>query len=353
MRGAATAPRGYWRSLWRARVIGPALALLFYPWVASDFFTFQIGAYALILGTVALSLMVLAGLGGMVSLAQLTVAGVAGYFIAIFGTNSVGVHGFGWPWWVLVPAAIAAAAIFGALVGAISVRTEGIYTIMITLAVAVAFFYFTRQNYALFNGFTGFAGIAPPRFLGVDWRAPVPFYHLALAVAAGFGLAVHYASKSTFGLALQAVRDNPRRMNALGFDTRAIRIVAYLFAGLIAGTAGVLLVWFNGRISPGSVGVDPAISILVIAVVGGLRHPLGPFLGAVAFVLLENFAIDLIARERFNTVIGAVFLIVVFLSPDGILGLWTRLAPRLVPRRAMPPGTASGSASATAPGPVE
>ncbi len=310
--------------------------LLAYPTFTSDFFTYQIGAYSLILGTIALSLMMLAGYGGMVSLAQMTVAGLAGYLVAILGVNSVGVMGLGWPWWVTVPVAILAAALFSAFVGAISVRTEGIYTIMITLAIAVAFFYFVRQNYVLFNGFTGYAGVEPPTLFGIYWRDPVPFYYLSLAVAAGFYAAVLYTSRATFGLSLQAIRDNPRRMSALGYNVTLHRIVAYLFAGVIAGTAGVLMVWFNGRISPGSVGVAVVIDILVIAVVGGMRHPSGPFLGAIAFVLLENFAIDLIDRERFNTVIGLAFLLVVLFSPDGLLGLWERIRRRIRFRRPTP-----------------
>jgi len=310
-------------------VVVIAVFLLAYPTFASDFFTFQIGGYSLILGTIALSLMMLAGYGGMVSLAQLTAAGLAGYLMAILGENSVGVMGLGWPWWLTIVAAVPCAAFFSAFVGAVAVQTEGIYTIMITLAIAVAFFYFVRQNYVLFNGFTGFAGVAPPTLFGVYWRDPVPFYYLSLSVAAVSLAVVVYGSRSTFGLTLQAIRDNPRRMRALGYNVALHRIVAYFFSGIIAGTAGVLLVWFNGRISPGSVGVDVVIDILVIAVVGGLRHPVGPFLGAIAFVLLENFAIDLIDRERFNTVIGLAFLLVVLFSPDGLLGLWQRLRPRL------------------------
>ena len=307
-------------------------ALLIFPWVASDFFTFQIGAYSLLLGLIALSLMMLGGYGGMVSLAQLTVAGFAGYMISIFGFNSVNVHGFGWPWWVLIPAVIFASAIVSALIGSVAVRTEGIYTIMITLAIAVAFFYFTRQNYVVFNGFNGFAGIEPPTLFGIDWRSSKPFYYLTLVVAGFFYLAVLYGSRSTFGLSLQAVRDNARRMNSLGYNVTAIRVYAYFLSGIIAGTAGVLLVWFNGRISPGTISVGVAIDILVIAVVGGLRHPMGPFLGALAFVLLENFAIDLIDRERFNTVIGCAFLLVVLFSPDGLLGLWQKAKERLFPK---------------------
>ncbi|MDZ7839897.1 MAG: branched-chain amino acid ABC transporter permease [Gammaproteobacteria bacterium] len=305
-----------------------AVFLIAFPAFSSDFFTYQIGAYSLLLGLVALSLMMLAGYGGMVSLAQMTVAGLAGYLVAILGHNSVEVMGLGWPWWLTAITAIFCAALFSAFIGAVSVRTEGIYIIMITLAIAVAFFFFVRQNYALFNGFTGYAGVEPPTLFGIYWRDPVPFYYLTLAVAAGFLWAVFYASRSTFGLTLQAIRDNPRRMRALGFNVAFHRIFAYFLSGLIAGTAGVLLVWFNGRISPGSVSVDVVIDILVIAVIGGLRHPIGPFLGAILFVLLENFAIDLIDRERFNTVIGLAFLLIVLFSPDGLLGLWERFRAR-------------------------
>lgn len=307
-----------------------AVLLLIYPWIVSPFFAYQIGAYSLILGTIALSLMMLAGYGGMVSLAQLSVAGLAGYMVAIFSANNANI-GPDWPWWVVVPLAILIGSTASALIGAISVRTEGIYTIMITLAIAVAFSYFVRQNYSVFNGFTGFNGIAPPVVFGINWKDPTPFYYLALFVASAFYLMVLYARHSTFGLSLQSIRDNARRASALGYNVNAHRIAAYWFAGVIAATAGVLSIWFNGRISPGSVGVDVVIDILVIAVVGGLTHPIGPFIGAILFVLLENFAIDLIDRERFNTVIGLAFLLIVFFSPDGILGLWQRLKPKLFP----------------------
>jgi branched-chain amino acid transport system permease protein len=308
-----------------------AAALVLYPAVASDFFLTQIGGYSLILGMIALSLMLLAGYGGMVSLAQLSVAGMAGYVVAIFGLNNSAVHGFGWPWWIVVPFAVLVAGLVSALIGAISSRTEGIYTIMITLAIATAAFYFTQQNYALFNGFPGFTGIRAPEFWGVSWRDPLPFYYLCLGTAALSYAAVLYASRSTFGLALQAIRDNPRRMRAIGFDVTAHKVVAYFYAGLIAGLAGVLLVWFNGRISPGTINVAGAINILIIAVIGGMRHPIGPFIGALVVVLMQTFAIDIVGAERFNTLIGLFFLVIVFASPDGLLGLWGRLKPRLAP----------------------
>jgi branched-chain amino acid transport system permease protein len=316
------------------------LFLIVYPLVATPFWTVQIGAQSLFMGVIALSLMFLAGYGGMVSLSQMTVAGCAGYAIALLGLNDKNkglmfVH-LDLPWWGLIPAAVIAATLMATLIGLLAVRTAGIYTIMITLAIGVAFFYFTRQNYVIFNGFSGFAFIPVPVVLGIDWRAPLPFYYLSLGVAAISYFAVIYVARSTFGLSLQAIRDNPRRMNALGFNVYLHRVAAHAFAGVIAALGGVLLVWMNQRISPGTIDVGPLINILVIAVLGGLRHPIGPFIGAVVFVLLQNFAIDLvdyllqgfaldvIESKRFNTLIGTVFLLIVFFSPDGLLGLWQR-----------------------------
>ena len=321
--GAATPPLALPWGL-RPRHLLTAAALVVYPLLASPFWTVQIGAQTLFLGVIALSLMFLAGYGGMVSLSQMTVAGGAGYMIAVIGTNSYNL-GLGWPWWATIPLAIAMGTLLALLIGVISVRTGGIYTIMITLAIGVAFFYFTRQNYAIFNGHSGFAGLAPPVLLGVNWRDPLPFYYLSLAIAVVSYLAVLYVARSTFGISLQAIRDNPRRMNALGFNVTLHRIAAHGFAGVIASLGGILYVWLNGRVSPGTIDIGPVINILVIAVLGGLSHPLGPFIGAALFVLLQNFAIDLIDPERFNTLIGLTFLIIVLVSPDGLLGLRQQL----------------------------
>jgi branched-chain amino acid transport system permease protein len=97
----------------------------------------------------------------------------------------------------------------------------------------------------------------------------------------------------------------------------------------MAAVGGVLLVWYNNRISPGSMNTGAMINILIIAVLGGMKHPVGAFVGAILFVLLQNFAIDLVDRERFNLVIGGVFLLIVLFSPDGLLGLWAKLRSRL------------------------
>src|ERR1044072_2567163 len=269
-----------------------ALFLLILPAFASNFVIIELFGWAMILGMIALSLMFLCAYGGMVSLVQMTVAGCAVYRVAICGTSVMTDISLGWPWWVGVPLAIVIAGIFGTLSGVLSVRTEGIYTIMITPAIASAFYYFTLQNYTIFTGFSGFNAVRTPLAFGVEWRAPVPFYYLILFWAVVSYLAVVYVSRSPFGLALQGVRDNARRMAALGFNVTAHRIAAYAFAALIAGVAGVLLVWHGRQISPGTGRVGPVIDILIIAVVGGLSRPIGAFIGAIIYVILRTFALD-------------------------------------------------------------
>jgi branched-chain amino acid transport system permease protein len=314
------------------------VVLVLLPAFAGSFILTGVFAWAAILGMIALSLMFLAGYGGMVSLAQMTVAGCAAYMVAIFGVSGIEAISLKWPWWATVPVAIVISTIFGTFVGALSVRTEGIYTIMITLAIASAFFYFTNQNYTIFNGFSGFNAVTPPTVFGVDWGDAIPFYYLTIFWAGVAYFAVLYVSRTPFGLALQGVRDNPRRMAALGFNVTAHRIAAYAFASLIASVAGVLLVWYQLQVSPGTAGVQWVVNILIIAVIGGLGRPIGPFIGALIFVVLSTFAVDLLENvgldgKRFQLLIGLGFLAIVLFSPDGILGLWERARARMAKGR--------------------
>jgi branched-chain amino acid transport system permease protein len=309
------------------------LLLILLPAVASDFVLDQIVGWTLILGMIALSLMFLAGYGGMVSLAQMTVAGVAGYMITVLGASSLPSISLFWPWWVAAPLAIIIAVAFGTLAGALSARTEGIYTIMITLAIAVAFFNLTLQNWSIFNGFNGFTSIPAPIVLGINWKAPIPLYYLILLFSTLSYAAVVYVSAAPFGLALQGVRDNPRRMEAIGYNVTAHRIAAYTFAAIIAAVGGILLVWLNNQISPGTAGIEATIDLLVIAIVGGLGHPIGAFIGALIYVILRTFALDALVAvgldgRRFQTIIGLGFLVIVFFSPDGVIGLWQRWSAR-------------------------
>ena len=163
-----------------------------------------------------------------------------------------------------------------------------------------------------------------------------------LLAALCFG-AVSYLARAPFGLVLQGVRDNPRRMAALGFNVNAHRVAAYAFASFVAALGGVLQVWNYRQISPGSVAVERGIDILIIAVVGGITRPIGPYIGALVFVLLRTFALDFLVRigldgNRFRLLIGLGFLAIVFWSSDGVIGLWRRWRQRQRPPSGRPGG---------------
>lgn len=299
------------------------LGLLAYPFLVNNFWLVQIGGRTLGLGTIALSLVFLIAYGGMLSLAQMTVAGIAGYAVAYFTAPVAGV-GLLLPWPLAVLIALVLAALSGLLIGLIAVRTLGIYTLMITLAIAMAFYYLALQNYTIFNGYTGFSNVHPPVVAGIDFSQPLPFYYLSLAIAALCYMAVRHIVRTPFGLALQGVRDNPRRLRSLGYNVAHVRVTAFTVAGMLAGLGGILNLWLNSSISPASVGINPVIDVLMAAVLGGFLHPIGAYIGALVFTVVDNFAIDFIARDRFNTLIGLVFLAVVLFSPDGVTGLLKR-----------------------------
>jgi branched-chain amino acid transport system permease protein len=310
----------------RAATIATAAGLLLLalaPLLLPQFWLANILGRALVYGTIVLSLTFLASAGGFVSLAQMMVAGVAGYTVAILAPDATPI-GFGWSYAAAIPAALAAATLGGLLVGAIAVRSQGIYLLMITLALAMGVALFVQANTTLFNGYEGIRGVVGPVLFGRPFRDPLVFHAIALSVAAFCYLLVIWLLGTPFGLALQGLRDSPRRLASLGYRNALHRIAAFGVAGFIAGCGGLLATFYNIGISPGSIGLGATINILIMAVIGGLGHPIGAFLGALLFTLLDTFAADLYDRDRFNTLVGLVFLGIVVLSPDGVLGLLAR-----------------------------
>ncbi|MBV9280182.1 MAG: branched-chain amino acid ABC transporter permease [Chloroflexi bacterium] len=335
-----------------------ALVLVTFPLFGSDFQVIQIGAQSLFLGIVALSLAFLAGYGGMVSLAQTAIYGVAGYAFGILAVShpspGLGVGPLvvtqAYPWWVGAIGGLAAATVVAFLFGLISVRTRGIYFLMITLALGMIVYNFAEENYTILNGHGGIGGEQAPRLAGISFGDPRPFYYLCLVVAALLYLGLTYLVRSPFGLALQGVRDNARRMRALGYWPEAHRIAAFTLGGFVAGVGGILGVWYYQTISPGSIDLTRTIDILIIAVVGGLIYFEGAFLGALIFVLVNNFASSY--TDRYNTVIGLTFLLIVLFSPNGIVGLGQgalRLARAALRRR---PGAGGRQPQDAAAGPA-
>ena len=167
---------------------------------------------------------------------------------------------------------------------------------------------------------------------------------MALIAAVAAYVVVRYIARTPFGLSLRGIRDEPVRMASLGYTVPLHRTLAFGFAGLLAAVAGVLLAWWNGQISPSDLGLAATIQMLVMAVIGGLARIEGAWLGAFAFIVIENQVTDRIPSEglwviggTFNSVVGFVFLAIVIVSPDGLMGIWERLW--IVGRRRGPRGS--------------
>lgn len=326
------------RASWPAIAVVVVLAALA-PLVFTNFFLSVILTKSLWLGLAAASLIFLSAYGGMVSLAQVGIFGVAGFTYA----NLVAADGglaTAWGPWPSVLAALVVAVLVGLLFGAICARSEGIYFLMITLAFSVLVYYFFSQVTQL-SGFGGVNNLDLPGMLGNPTLDPVPLYYTTLVVSVLVFVWLRYVSRTPFGLSLQGLRDEPSRMRALGFDVTRHRTLAFALAALVAAIAGVLSVWYNRRISPGSINLEQTINVLIIAVVGGLYRLEGAWVGALVYALLDNYSRkwtpeigNVLGAERFNTIIGIVFLIIVLLSPGGLVGLWEQLSDRF--RRGRP-----------------
>jgi branched-chain amino acid transport system permease protein len=290
------------------------------PLIFTDFYLSQIITKALWLGIAASSLIFLAAYGGRVSLAQTALYGIAGFtmgnLVLAEGGSSVALNP-----WVGAVLGVAAATVVGLFMGAISSRSAGIYFLMITLAFAVITEGFFGKVTQL-SGFGGVNDIHRPGFLG-DGNGN-PLYYTCFVAAVGVYALIRYLVKTPFGITLQGIRDEPTRMRALGYNVELHRTLAFGVGAFIAGIGGILFTWWNGNISPGAINIGATLDVLVIAVVGGLYSIEGAWIGAIVFAVLDNATrqVDFIG-QRFNTVIGAIFFLIVLLSPGGLVGIWS------------------------------
>jgi len=270
----------------------------------------------------------------MVSLAQTAIFGIAGFSMAnIVTTDATGGQNLGWNPWLGVVLAVAIGTAIALVFGALASRSQGIYFLMITLAFGVIGFYFFLQVDKL----SGRAGIPTirahaPSIVGDSGAPAERLYYVALVLAVAVYVVIRYVVRTPFGIALQGIRDEPVRMASLGYNVPLHRTLAFGLGAFVASLAGILFVWWQGQIAPGDLGLSATIQLLVIAVIGGLMRVEGAWLGAFAVILIDNQLANRIPSSglpiiggSFNTVIGVVFLAIVVVSPDGLLGLWDRL----------------------------
>jgi branched-chain amino acid transport system permease protein len=333
------------------RIAGGVLLALavFAPLIFSDYWVSALLTQMLFLGVVAASLIFLSAYGGMVSLAQTAIYGVAGFALGNLTTtgNTKGLN-LGWAEFPGIVVALIVALCVALVFGALASRSYGIYFLMITLVFSVIANLFFGQVTSV-SGFGGISGIPIPEFISRT-EHPERLYFVTLAVALAVYALLKYVARTPFGLTLQGIRDDPVRMRSLGYNVTLHRMLAFTFAGFVAALGGILFVWWNAQIAPSTIGLGATIDVLVIAVIGGLYRLEGAWLGALVFVVLNNYAPDVDAiGDRFHTLIGVVFLVIVLVSPNGLIGLWERVTAG---RRRALPGDITQERSSAEPTPV-
>ncbi|MFN3415640.1 MAG: branched-chain amino acid ABC transporter permease [Caldimonas sp.] len=298
----------------------PLLAVLVaFPLVAQaldETFYISLGSRILILALAATSLNLILGFGGLVSFGHAAFVGIGAYTVGIAMVHGV-VSG-----WVTWPLAAVMGGLFALAIGAISLRTRGVYFIMITLAFAQMLFYVMIS----LRDYGGEDGLPLPQRsvlgLGLNLRDDVHFYYVVLALFAACFLFIWRLLNARFGHVLQAQRENETRMTAIGFPVYRYKLVAFALAGAIAGLAGALMANQSGIVSPALMSWQQSGALMIMVILGGVGHLYGGFVGAVVFLLLEEIALGYTIHWQFG--VGAVLLLVVLVAPRGLMGLFTK-----------------------------
>jgi branched-chain amino acid transport system permease protein len=316
------------------------------PLVAPGYYV-QFAAKAMLMGMVALGLNLVVGYGGLVSMCHAAFFGLAGYMLAFMTPESAGAS-----IWLSLPAALLAVAAAAAVIGALSLRTRGIYFIMVTLAFGEMLFYLFHDT-KIGGGSDGmYIYFKPELTLGgatlIDLESSRTFYYLVLALLIGAAFLVRGLVRSPFGHALAAARDNERRALSLGYPIFRIRLTAFVISAVIAGLAGYFSAAQFGFIAPQLLGWHLSATVLVMVVLGGMSSIVGPIVGAFALIGLEELLKS--SFEHWKLIKGLIIIALVLALPGGLQQLASMLLPQPADDRTPP---APSSAPASAPAPVK
>ncbi|MDT0158521.1 branched-chain amino acid ABC transporter permease [Microbacterium sp. ARD32] len=290
-----------------------ALAL---PYLGASGFVVSLTTTILIAATLATSVNFLAGQVGMVSLGHAGIAAAAAY-----GAGWASQQGHAPAVQALV--ALVMTLLVSLVYGLLSMRTSGIYFLMVTLAVGMLIYGLAFRLSSVTGGENGISGIARPAWMESYWV----YYYVVLAAFVLATAALWVVSGSPFGAGLQGVRDSESRMRSLGYSVRGYRLGAFMMSGTIAGLAGLLAVWNTHFVSPSTAGVDRSIHLIVMVILGGIGTLLGPLIGAAIVVLVENVLSSHV--DRWPTVLGLIFILVILFARAGIAGSVRKVVRRL------------------------
>ena len=296
------------------------------PFVGGSFavdLTTKIMIYAIF----ALSLELLVGATGLVCFGQAAFFGIGAY-AAVRLTPADGPAAL---WWLL-PASVIAAAIYALVVGALSLRTKGVYFIMVTLAFAQMAYYVAHDT-PLGGGSDGIYLTSKPALVWLDLDKPLPLYAFTLACLLAAFAFLATLLRSPFGRALAGIRVNEQRMRAAGFSTYPYKLAAFCVSGAIAGLAGFLFAVEDGYVNPELLGWHFSGAVLIMIILGGLGHLRGALIGAFSFALLQEFfkseAIFGAFARHWQLGLGLTIIASVALLPGGLVGLPAQWRARL------------------------
>jgi branched-chain amino acid transport system permease protein len=278
-------------------------------WIGSTYYV-NIGSQILFYAIFALAVNVLAGYAGLVSLGHAGLFGISAYAAAKLMTTG---HGHV----VVAVGALAVTVAAAATFAVLALRGTGLGFVMITVALGQIVWGVAYRWISLTNGDNGISISGRPSPLGLSLASPRGFYWATLVVflAAVASMAVFVASP--FGASLRGTRDQPRRMNALGYHVWMIRFLAFLLSGFWTGVAGLLYLYYNQFVSPQAVALTASAEALLMVISGGTGTLLGPITGAALVVVMKNVASAYI--ERWNFVLGAIFVAIVVFMPEGLV----------------------------------
>jgi len=300
----------------RALTLAALAAAVVFPLVAKPLgWEFYIGfaSRTLIYALAASSLNLVLGYGGMLSFGHAAFVGAGAYTVAVFMAEGIASA------WVAWPIAIAVAAALAVAIGAVSLRTRGVYFIMITLAFAQMIYYIAVGMRA----YGGEEGLNLPTRsqigFGVDLKDDVTFYYLVLAVLAAALCGLYRLIHARFGRVIEAIRENETRMEAIGFPTYRYKLVCFVIGGALAGAAGALLANQNSYVNPNLLYWTQSGELMIMVILGGVGYHYGGLLGAVALLVLEEvFSAYTI---HWQLPVGIILLGIVLFAPQGLVGI--------------------------------
>jgi branched-chain amino acid transport system permease protein len=313
------------------RLTGLALLLfaaLFPLWGGQ--FSVRLAIEAMLFGSIALSVDILLGYAGLLSLGQAAYFGLAAYLTALLYLNVTQ------SFWLVAAIVVVAVALFSLALGAVAIRAKGVYFALITFGAAEILSKITHNTRAL-GGSDGIIGIPVPS-LDILGLVTIPlsnnlaFYYIVLGAIVLLYFGVRRVLNTAFGSVLRAIRDNPDRVPYLGYDPFWYKLAAYVLAAQVAAFGGLMYPLLRGFVAPHLFGFEVSTKSVVMALVGGIGTLVGPLVGGVVITFLESVLGSY--SERHLIVLGAIFVVFVLFLPDGLMGLARRLSQRFTRPRA-------------------